>query len=175
MLTTEAYLRNPCRTSSIPLWKTRRITVPDHIRILHNDRFDPDLLQHYTDEPYFRLLHDMKQLKPPVLPEGFHFCPVSAEALARHICSCYEDLSITAEGLAAYTAHPVHDPELWLAVCDDRTGEIVASGIAQLDREIGEGVLEWIQVSPSCRRMGLGTAVVCELLRRICHRIGQMP
>ena len=167
MLTTELYLQDPCRASSIPLWKAREITVPDHMKILHDARFDPGLLQHYTDEPYFRLLHDMQQLKPPILPQGFHFCQISAEELACHIRSCYHDLSITAEGLAAYTAHPVHDPDLWVAVCNDHTGEIAASGIAQLDRTIGEGILEWIQVSPDCRRMGLGSAVVCELLRRM--------
>lgn len=170
MLTTETYLQDPCRISSIPLWKARRITVPDHIKIIHDDRFDAGLLQHYTDEPYFRLLHDMKQLKPPMLPEGFRFCPASAETLARHICSCYHDLSIATEGLIAYTDQPVHDPDLWLAVCDDHTGEIVASGIAQLDREIGEGILEWIQVSLSFRRMGLGVAIVGELLRRMAGK-----
>ena len=170
MLTTELYLQDPCRASSIPLWKAREITVPDHMKILHDARFDPGLLQHYTDEPYFRLLHDMQQLKPPILPQGFHFCQISAEELACHIRSCYHDLSITAEGLAAYTAHPVHDPDLWVAIRNDHTGEIVASGIAELDSEIGEGILEWIQVSEGYRGRGLGTAIVLELLRRMAGK-----
>ena len=35
------------------------------------------------------------------------------------------------------------------------------------DRRIGEGILEWVQVSPTYRRKGLGRFVVCELLRRL--------
>lgn len=53
------------------------------------------------------------------------------------------------------------------AVVDSATEKIAASGIAELDAEIGEGVLEWIQVSPAYRRRGLGEAIVRELLGRL--------
>ena len=43
----------------------------------------------------------------------------------------------------------------------------MATGIAELDREIGEGVLEWIQVSKDYRRRELGSYLVCELLIKI--------
>ena len=43
----------------------------------------------------------------------------------------------------------------------------MATGIAELDREIGEGVLEWIQVSKDYRRRGLGSYLVLELLWRM--------
>ncbi len=58
-------------------------------------------------------------------------------------------------------------PDLWLAVQEDKSGVIVASGIAELDVQMGEGALEWIQVSPGYRRQGLGRYVVCELLKRM--------
>ena len=61
----------------------------------------------------------------------------------------------------------MYRPELWLAVADAENGQIAASGIAELDTRIGEGVLEWIQVSPGCRRKGLGSFVVNELLNRM--------
>lgn len=63
-----------------------------------------------------------------------------------------------------YQKHSVYCPDLWLAVRDDRTGRVAASGIGELDSEIGEGVLEWIQVSDYCRKMGIGSCVVQELL-----------
>ena len=56
--------------------------------------------------------------------------------------------------------------DLWLAVKEDCKGRIVATGIAELDREIDEGVLEWIQVSKEYRRCGLGSYLVLELLWR---------
>ena len=43
----------------------------------------------------------------------------------------------------------------------------MATGIAELDREIGEGVLEWIQVSKSHRGCGLGSYIVSQLLWRM--------
>lgn len=56
---------------------------------------------------------------------------------------------------------------LWIAVKDNLTEKTVATGIAELDTRIGEGILEWIQVSPKYRRMGLGAFVVNELLNRM--------
>lgn len=67
----------------------------------------------------------------------------------------------------AYKNHPVYDPFLWVAVKDELTGKTVATGIAELDARIGEGVLEWIQVSPTYRGKGLGAYLVNELLSRL--------
>lgn len=69
--------------------------------------------------------------------------------------------------LQSYVTRAVYSPELWIAVKNDDTGEIVATGIAELDREIGEGALEWIQVSRGIRRCGLGSYLVLELLWRM--------
>ena len=49
--------------------------------------------------------------------------------------------------------------------------KIVASGIAELDVEIKEGILEWIQVSPEYRGKGLGKFVVNELLWRMKDKV----
>ena len=69
--------------------------------------------------------------------------------------------------LQAYTARPVYLSSLWLAVKDNKTGDIVATGIAELDRECKEGRLEWIQVSENYRGCGLGKYLVSELLWRM--------
>ena len=39
-----------------------------------------------------------------------------------------------------------------------------------MDRRIGEGILEWIQVSEEYRRQRLGTYIVTELLHRMKGR-----
>ena len=74
---------------------------------------------------------------------------------------------MTVEELRSYMNHPVYVPKLWIAVRELENGTIAASGIAEYDRRIGEGILEWIQVSPEYRRRGLGKYIVKELLYRM--------
>ena len=169
-MTNESYLENPCRMSSIPLWKTRVMFLPDSIKIVHDADFDESMLKHYIDEPYFRLKHTLQNLTSFALPDHFSFCSVSAAEYATHINDCYENLHITSNELQMYQKHSVYCPDLWLAVKDDRTGRIAASGIGELDSEIGEGVLEGIQVSGYCRGLGIGSCVVQELLLRMKRR-----
>lgn len=167
MITKELYLIEPCKASSIPYWKAKSITVPDSMKVLHQDEYDKAEYQHYVDEPYFRMIHDLKGLSKPELPQGYSLCTVVLSEYAAHINSCYDRIGITEEELRSYTFRPVYDATLWLAVKDNQTGSIVATGIAELDREIGEGVLEWIQVSKSHRGNRLGSYIVSELLWRM--------
>ena len=167
MITKEQYLADPCKAASIPYWKAKTITIPDGMRILHQDEYDSAKYRNYIDEPYFRLLHNLKGLSKPVLTQGYSLCSVPLSAYAYHISSCYDGIGITEEELSHYLLQPVYDAALWIAVKDDQTGAIAATGIAELDREIGEGILEWIQVSESYLGKGLGSFVVTELLWRM--------
>ena len=166
-ITKEQYLADPCATASIPYWKAKSITIPEGMLILHGAEFDTGKYAEYVDEPYFRLKHDLQGLSAPVLPDCFSTCPATPEDFALHINKCYNGIGVSAEELRRYSERPVYHPALWLAVKDDRTGEIVATGIAELDGEIGEGILEWIQVSMEYRECGLGSFVVSELLWRM--------
>lgn len=172
VITREQYLADPCKVSSIPYWKAKSITVPDGIKILHQDEYDSAENKHFVDEPYFRLIHNLKGLAEPVLPQGYSLCAATLSEYAAHISSCYEEIGITVEELQNYTLRPVYDAALWLAVKDDQTDKIVATGIAESDREIGEGVLEWIQVSQGHRGKGLGRYIVSELLWRMKSKAG---
>lgn len=163
----EQYLRNPCREASIPYWKAKTISVPNGMKLLHHDDFDEAEHRQYIDELYFRLIHDLHDLSAPMPPEGFSLCHAALSDFADHINKCYDGIGISEAELRSYTTRPVYHAALWLAVRDNRTGEIAATGIAELDREIGEGVLEWIQVSENYRRCGLGSYIVSELLWRM--------
>ena len=77
---------------------------------------------------------------------------------------------MTESELRQFTDRTVYDATLWIAAKDSRTGAVAATGIADLDREIRECILEWIQVSPEYRGCGLGRWLVCELLRRMQGR-----
>ena len=161
------YLICPCKVSSIPYWKAKSITVPDGMCIVHQDNFNKTEYQHYIDEPYFRLIHSLQDLSIQVLPQGYSLCKATLKDFAEHINSCYSGIGVTEADLRDYTARPVYDTALWLAIKDNQTDEVVATGIAELDKEIGEGVLEWIQVSEQHRGYGLGKYVVSELLWRM--------
>ena len=172
MLTKERYLADPCKAASIPYWKAQSITIPDGMKILHQDEYDDGENQSFVDEPYFRLIHNLKGLAEPVLPQDYSLCTATLSEYAAHISSCYEEIGITEEELRSYTLRSVYDAALWLAIKDERTGNIVATGIAELDREIGEGVLEWIQVSQGHRGKGLAEYIVSELLWRLKSKAG---
>lgn len=171
MITKAQYMENPCRAASIPYWKAASISVPANMKILHEDDFHAGLLERYMDEPYFRLKHDLRQLRPAVVPDGFSLCGASAAEHAEHIHQCYGNGMTPAEVLS-FTEREVYCPELWLALRCDATGRIVATGIGELDREVGEGILEWIQVSEAYRGYGLGSVIVKEMLWRMKDRAG---
>ncbi|MDY6181636.1 MAG: GNAT family N-acetyltransferase [Candidatus Faecousia sp.] len=170
MIPKAQYLAGPCKAASIPYWKTKSITVPEGMKIVHQNVFHEAEYRQYIDEPYFRLQHNLQEISPSALPRGYSFCKASLCDFSAHISSCYDGIGIKEAELQSYMTRPVFDADLWLAVKDDQTGDIVATGIAELDCEIGEGVLEWIQVSREHRRKGLGSCVVSELLRRMKDR-----
>ena len=143
------YMKNPCRVSSIPYWKTKTVSVPDGMLIIHDELYNDDYLN------------------KPELPEGYSVICATSKQYADHINSCYYDLTVTEELIDSYTTHAVYDEDLWIAVVDKETNKIVASGIGEYDREIHEGVLEWIQVTETYRSNGLGGFVVNELLWRM--------
>ena len=160
------YLTDPCGSSSLPYWKTESTEIPEGMKIVRDDYFLGTLpFEH--DEQFFKLMHDLKTVKEPMLPKGYEIMQCSIDDFVQHINSCYTQEHLTAEELIAYKLHPVYQPELWISVAESESGRIVATGIAELDSRIGEGILEWIQVSPDSRRKGLGSFVICELLLRM--------
>jgi ribosomal protein S18 acetylase RimI-like enzyme len=52
-------------------------------------------------------------------------------------------------------------------VIDRESGTPAALGIAELDESVPEASLEWIQVLPAYRRLGIASALICELQRRV--------
>ena len=167
MTTKEQYLADPCGAASIPYWKASSIAIPEGMMILHKDEYDGSGRKQDMAEAFFRLRHDLQGLSKPALPQGYSLCAAMMYEFAAHINGCYDGIGVTEEELRGYTGRPVYDAALWVAVRDDRTGNIVATGIGELDREIREGILEWIQVSESCRGSGLGKYIVRELLWRM--------
>lgn len=161
----EEYLKSPCRACSLPYHKWKNMTLPENMLILHNDDFDEHYLEQYADELYFRLKHDLRTADKPTLPNGFELCTAEFSEYAEHINRCYGDISVTEQEIRACTEHKTYSEDLWIAVKHNNT--VVATGIAELDKEIGEGILEWVQVSHEYRGKALGQFIVKELLYRM--------
>mgnify|MGYP003289754640 CR=1 FL=1 len=169
MISKKEYLQDPCRTASVPYWKAIQICMPEDMKILHEDNFSFNMLEQYRDARYFRLLHPLRSVSAVAVPDGYLLSRGTPEEFAAHIQQCYGN-GMTPEQIRSYTKRNVYCEELWLVLRSAQTGEIAATGIGELDREIGEGILEWIQVSENCRGRGLGSFLVRELLWRMKDR-----
>lgn len=167
----EEYIADPCGTSSLAFWKAESFDSPAGLKIYREDEFSAKKCLG-RDEPYFKLMHTLSSVPHAALSDEFELTGADAEELTEHINGCYDEECVSVDELRDYAGRKVFDPSLWIAVRDRKTGKIVASGIAELDSRIGEGSLEWIQVSPDYRRKGLGCFVVCELLNRLSAKAG---
>lgn len=146
------------------------MTLPENMLVLHDCDFSNDYSNQYTDELHFRIKHNLRDLYSPSIPAGYCACDISLTEYAMHINQCYTDISMTEKKLKSYFTHSTYSPELWIAVKNNKTEEIVATGIAELDADVEEGILEWIQASEAYRGCGLGTYIVSELLCRIAKK-----
>lgn len=164
-----AYRENPCGTLSIPYWKHQHITLPPDIHIVHDRCFDQAAYPGYDDERYFRLYHNLQAI-PPAKTGDIRIITADPEhipQLAAVINQSYSDLSVTCSQLLGYTRTEAYQPSLWVMAVNESDGRLVGCGIADLDRTLREGILEWIQVPPGWRRRGIGQGLVCELLLRM--------
>lgn len=163
------YKKNPCGVLSIPYWKNKSITIPSNMRIVHDRDFSKSEYQEYNDETYFRLFHSLKDIRS-VEPDDIVIVTAKLEDIPCFvdvINQSYTDLSVTYEQLVGYTQNEVYAPELWVMAVNKADSSVVGCGIADLDRELKEGILEWIQVLPAYRGKKIGQLIVNELLRRM--------
>ena len=161
------YLRNPTGASALSFWKTCNFNTPAHIKVLNENEFNPNLLETHTDEVYFKLVHYLENIEKQFKSDKFIFVKASTEEFVNHINSCYEKERLTVDELEYYKNRSVYDEDLWICLYDNVNHVIAATGIAEFDREIKEGYLDWIQVSKEYRGQGLGKIIVYELLKRL--------
>lgn len=165
----QEYLSNPCRAASLPYWKQKNLVLPPHIKVVHEEDFDPALLENYQEERYFRLLHRLETWAPATV-EGFVLRAAGEDDLLTIvdiINRSYDYLTVDLAQMEGYRRTPVFEENLWLLAVDMATGEAVGCGIADFDPECAEGILEWVQVLPACRRRGIGKMLVTGLLSRM--------
>lgn len=169
MVSLDNYLKNPCGTLSIPYWKDKEIMLPPNMKIVHNSKFNKEMLSEYADEPYFRLLHKLDRIEL-YIPDWVTVKTATIEEvpmIVDIINRSYNDLSVSAEQIQSYTKQKVYDKSLWILVFDNNNSRAIGCGIAEFDEETKEGTLEWIQVLPEYRGKKIGQLIVNELLSRM--------
>ena len=169
MITLTEYLTNPCGTLSIPYWKAKNIVIPPDMKILHNKDFREKILSDYTDEKYFRLIHNLKEI-PKIITDDFEITTATKKdikSIVQIINDSYTDISVNKELIKSYTKTPVYHADLWIMVKEKSTGKYVGCGIADFDTEAKELILEWIQVLPQYRGKKIGQLIVTKLLFRM--------
>lgn len=124
----------------------------------------------WVETKFFKLYHDHSNVDLVNLPDAFEFREVEQNEfveVCKIINESYENIKVNEEQVWSWTTKNVYNPKLWIWIINKETEKKVALGIADMDCDIGEGALEWIQVDSNYRGYGLGKALVNELLRRI--------
>lgn len=105
MITLTEYLNNPCGTLSIPYWKAKNIAIPPDMQILHDKDFSADTLSDYTDEKYFRIYHNLKDISK-IIANDFEITTATRKdikAIVQIINESYTDISVNKELIKSYT------------------------------------------------------------------------
>lgn len=167
MISIEAYKENPCRISSLPYWKAKSLTIPASMLIIHDHTFDETLLDHYLDRKFFRLLHRLSSI-PEFHPAGIRLEVIPSDRypeLTDMINRSYahSGIRVSLEDVHRWTTTQVYCPELWIgAILNEK---LVGSILCDLDRETGEGIIEWLQVLPEYRGRSIASALIGQALK----------
>jgi GNAT superfamily N-acetyltransferase len=166
-------------------WTRYREQPPDfsqqqtdlNLALIHQDYLHAFPSTRFTiHKPYFRLIHRQNdsEVTAPI-PIGFSIIEVNiwqeAKEVSHLIGQCYQDLRPTVKSIMSWVKHPAFDPSLWVWVIDKAKGIPVGLGIAEIDNNVLEGSLEWIQVLPKYRAIGIGKSIVQELLYRVGNQV----
>lgn len=167
MISLEEYLAGPCGALSIPYWKAKQISVPPGMEIVHHSRFRGEMAEGRAHSRFFRLIHHLRDIPRPASPPGVTFGPVTpgeAGKLADMINLCYRHsgVRVTQEEVRGWAGSPAYRPELWLGAFT--AGELAGCLIGEFDPEAGEGVIEWLQVLPEYRGLGIAAGLTARAL-----------
>lgn len=113
-MTLKEYLKNPCLKLSIPYWKSKTITMPENVKIVHQNDFCSEFLNEYSDERYFRLIHYLKNINSEI-PYGFSVKTAELTdipMIVEIIYNSYTDLSVSCDQIISYTKTQVYNENL---------------------------------------------------------------
>ncbi|MEN6388551.1 MAG: GNAT family N-acetyltransferase [Candidatus Cryosericum sp.] len=138
---------------------------------MHNDFVAPLAPWFDRREAFSRFIHSESELPLHATVPGYAIREVDPATelplVATILHACYDAPTPGTDEVTTWTKRPVFDPHAWLWVIDHKEKRPVALGIAETDTVNGEASLEWVQVLPAFRGLGLGTMLVQELVYRL--------
>lgn len=166
MISMEDYKNNPCKVLSIPYWKAKSVSIPSNMKIVHESEFDKNLFCDYEDKRFFRLIHHLKDI-PQINDMQIEFEVISSnksKETADLINRSYthSEIHVTADYVESWTSSKAYCSDLWIGAV--KNGKLIGSIICDFDAEVGEAVIEWLQVLPEYRHNGIATALVSKAL-----------
>ncbi len=142
---------------------------------IHNDFVAPLVPWFDRKEAFFRLIHTGSELPLHATVPGYAIREVNTitelPLVATILHACYDTPTPGTDEITTWTKRPVFDPHAWLWIIDRKEKRPVALGIAETDALSGEASLEWVQVLPAFRGLGLGTMLVQELVYRLEQKV----
>ena len=142
----EDYLKDPCGTYAAAYWKQGAFKMPEGMLLHSADGCELNLAEYeLTHEitKYFKLIHRLESVPNVNLNSEFVFATADIKTqkgiVADIINACY-DASFSIETIKRWTEYEVFDSDLWVFVLEKNTEQPVALGIADFDKEIGEGL-----------------------------------
>lgn len=161
MVLKEDYIKDPCGASSLSYYKTNHIIINKKVSKVDNVKSNEKYKYFFKMINYLECEYDI------CLDDNYMFCDIELNEYVKHINSCYEDIKVTEEEIEKYMNHETYDKDLWIAIKDKKTNDVIGTIIGEFDREIKEGTIEWVEVSKDYKRKGIGYCLVCELLKRL--------
>lgn len=173
MIDIKDYLKDPCGTIGLPYWKYIKSKLNSNIIIVHDRSLSKEKLQLRSPNKILRLVHNLENLEEIEIA-GFYVREVDTsrelDLVVDIINSSYDDISVDKDEVLAFTREPVFHKCLWQFVIDKVSNEPVALGIGDFHFGLMEGSLEWIQVLPQYRNIGIGKMLVMELLKNLHNK-----
>jgi GNAT superfamily N-acetyltransferase len=139
--------------------------------IMHQDFLDsPTVAGFKRWESRYRLIYRDMPVPPSETPEGFRLAGVvnsreEAQAVAAHI----EQEGPLAQ-VQDWLQSPAFAPDLWWWLIDEASDQPAGIAIADLDAQLHEASLLWVQIFAPYQGRGLGRFMIHDLLRRIGGR-----
>lgn len=167
MISIEEYKKNPCRLSSIPYWKAKSLPIPTGMKIIHDDEFDEKLLGNYRDSRFFRRIHNLSNIPERSVPE-IQLEVIQSDRINELVdlingSYAHSGIRVSEDDMRSLTTTQVYCPELWIGAM--LSGKLIGSILCDFDTEVGEAIIEWLQVSPAYRGRGIASALVCKALK----------
>jgi len=160
--------QDPLRAASIKLDGVPTVYV-------HNDFVAPLAPWFDRKEAFFRLVHTGSELPLHATVPGYAIREVDMTTelplVATILHACYDTPTPGTDEITTWTKSQVFAPHAWLWIVNRRAKRPVALGIAETDQLTGEASLEWVQVLPAFRSLGLGTMLVQELVYRLEQKV----